>query len=312
VSPRHNLLALVVVVIWGLNFVVIDEGLVGVPPLVFLALRFLLVAVPAVFFVKPPSTNWRNVVAIGAFLSLGQFAFLYLALHLGMPSGLASLLVQTQVVLSVLFSALILGERPSGKQLIGIVVGMAGLAVVVLGHTASAPWLPVVITLLAASSWAVGNVLTRRAGVSSGLSIVVWSALVVPVPSITLAVLVDGPTVVADALASLSATAIASTAYTAGAASLIGYGIWNSLLSRYPTSAVTPYTLLVPVIGIVVAWLLQGEQPSVSELIGGVVMLVGLAVAVIRRTGADARAARLRGSGGSEPPSPTSSEPAPS
>ncbi|MES2093193.1 MAG: EamA family transporter [Actinomycetota bacterium] len=218
---------------------------------------------------------------IGAFLSLGQFTLLYLALSLGMPPGLASLLLQTQIVFSVVVSSLLLGEHPSRRQLTGIVIGTIGLAVVVIGHTSGAPWLPLVITLLAALSWAIGNVLSRRARAASGLSLVVWSGLVVPIPSLGLALLVDGPQAVGDSLAQLSLAAILSTVYTAVAASLVAYTIWNSLLARYPTSAVVPFTLLVPVIGILAAWAVFQEKPTSSELIGGAIMLGGLAAAVV-------------------------------
>ena len=280
-TPRHTLLALLVVIIWGLNFLAIDFGLDGVPPLVFLALRFILVAIPAIFFLKPPTIGWKNVLLIGTFLSLGQFSLLYLSLALGMPPGLASLLLQTQVVLSVIVSAIVLRERPSRKQLIGIIIGMLGLAIVVIGHSYAAPWLPVVILLLAALSWAIGNVLSRRAKAASGLSLVVWSGLVVPIPSLVLAMIVDSPAVVLDSITHLSWVAILSTLYTAVFASLVGYGIWNTLLAKYPTSAVVPFTLLVPVVGIIAAWIAVNEQPTVSEVVGGVIMLAGLAVAVI-------------------------------
>jgi O-acetylserine/cysteine efflux transporter len=280
-TPRHTLLALLVVVIWGVNFVAIDLGLTNVPPLVFLAMRFVLVAIPAVFFIRPPAIGWRNILLIGAFLSLGQFTLLYLALSLGMPPGLASLLLQTQIVFSVVVSSLLLREHPTRRQLAGIAIGMIGLAVVVVGHTYAAPWLPLVITLLAALSWAIGNVLSRRARAASGLSLVVWSGLVVPLPSVALALLVDGPQAVGSAVAHLSIVAILSTVYTAVAASLVAYTIWNSLLARYPTGAVVPYTLLVPVIGILAAWAVFGERPTGSELIGGAIMLGGLAAAVV-------------------------------
>jgi O-acetylserine/cysteine efflux transporter len=166
---------------------------------------------------------------------------------------------------------------------IGIVIGMIGLAVVVIGHSQSAPWLPLVITLFAALSWAIGNVLSRRARAASGLSLVVWSGLVVPIPSLGLALAVDGPPAVGFALSHLSSAAVLSTVYTAVAASLIAYTIWNSLLARYPTSAVVPFTLLVPVIGILAAWAVYREQPTASELIGGAIMLGGLAAAVANR-----------------------------
>ncbi len=281
-SLRHSLLALLVVAIWGANFVVIDAGQADVPPLLFLALRFLVVCVPAVFFLKPPGIGWRQLLLVGGFLSLGQFTLLYLALALGMPPGLASLLLQTQVMFSLVIAALALNERPTRRQIAGVALGMAGLAIVITAHTQAAPLLPLIVTLGSALSWSIGNVLARRAQASSGLSLVVWSGLVVPLPAFALSLIVDSPPVVGEALASLSWVAIGSTVYTAVFASLIGYGIWNSLLARYPTSAVVPFTLLVPVVGILTAWLVQGEVPAVAELVGGAVMLAGLAAAVLR------------------------------
>lgn len=280
-TPRHTLLALLVVVIWGLNFLAIDFGLDDVPPLLFLALRFIAVAIPAVFFLKPPDIGWRNILLIGGFISLAQFSLLYLALSLGMPPGLASLLHQSQVVLTVIVSVILLRERPTRRQLLGIVIGMLGLAVVVIGHRQTAPWLPVVILLLGSLSWAIGNVITRKVKAKGSVSLVVWSGLVVPIPAFLLSLLVETPPVVFDALTHLSWQAILSTLYTAGLSSLVGYGIWNHLLARYPTSAVVPFTLLVPIVGIIAAWIVVHEQPTLSEVIGGVVMLVGLAIAVV-------------------------------
>lgn len=287
-TPRHTLLALLVVVIWGLNFLVIDFGLAGVPPLLFLALRFTLVVVPAIFFVKPPAIGWRNILFIGLFLSLGQFALLYLALAIGMPPGLASLLHQSQVLLTVILAVFVLRERPSRRQVAGIVIGMSGLAIVVIAHGQAAPWLPVVVLLLGSLSWAIGNVLSRRAAAASSLSLVVWSGLVVPIPAFVLSLIVDSPATVFGALSHLTLVNILSTLYTAVLSSLVGYGIWNHLLARYPTSAVVPFSLLIPIVGILAAWIVVHEQPSVAELIGGAVMLAGLAIAVIvvRRRGA--------------------------
>jgi O-acetylserine/cysteine efflux transporter len=280
-SPRHVLMALLVVVIWGVNFLAIDFGLEGVPPLLFLALRFVVVVIPAIFFLKPPDIGWRNILLIGGFLSLGQFALLYIALTLGMPPGLASLLHQSQVVLTVIVSVIVLRERPSRRQLTGIIIGMTGLAIVVVGHGQAAPWLPVVFLLLGSLSWAIGNVLSRKAKAASSLSLVVWSGLVVPIPAFLLSLAFDSPPVVFDALAHLNWVNILSTLYTAVLSSLVGYGIWNHLLARYPTSAVVPYSLLIPIVGIVAAWLVVNEQPTLTEIIGGAVMLVGLAIAVV-------------------------------
>lgn len=278
---RHALLAVLVMLVWGGNFVAIDLGVSEVPPLLFVAIRFVLVAFPLVLVVPRPRGRMREVLAIGAFMSLGQFSLLYLAIALGLPSGLASLLLQAQVVLTMALAALALGERPTPRQVAGALVGSAGLLVVASARGSAEAVLPVVVVLGAALSWAVGNVVSRRAGIRGGLSVVVWSALVVPVPALALSLLVDGPVAVADALTGFSTTAALSTAYTVYGASLLGYAIWNSLLARHPAGAVVPFVLLVPPVGLTCGWLLLGERPTTVELVGAAVALVGVGLATL-------------------------------
>lgn len=280
---RDSLLAVLVTVIWGANFVVIDEGLSGFPPLLFVALRFLVVLCPAILLVPKPDLPLRTVLLIGGFMSLGQFGFLYVSLDAGMPAGLASLVLQMQVPATVLIAAAVLHEHPGARAAAGITLGAGGLAVVALGRSAQTPLIGLLLILCAAGCWATGNVLCRRAAVPSGLSLTVWSALAVPVPMVALSLLVDGPAAVGTALAQISLGNILSTLYTAVLASLFGYGVWNSLLARYAAARVVPFTLLVPVVGLVTAWLVQHEQPNPFETIGGLVLLVGVAVVAFRR-----------------------------
>jgi O-acetylserine/cysteine efflux transporter len=275
------MLAVLVTVIWGVNFVVIDAGLDGMPPLVLVALRFVVVMLPLVFLVPRPNVPWRVLIASAAFLSFGQFGLLYTGLAVGLPPGLASLVVQAQVMFSVLIAAGWLRERPTRVQVAGIVVGTAGLAVVAAGRGAATPLLGLVLGLAGALSWATGNVVTRRAGVKSGLSLVVWSAVFVPVPMFGLAVAVDGPGEVGHSLAHLTLANVFATLYTAYLASLVGYGIWNSLLARHPAAVVTPFALLIPPVGMATAWVVQGERPGPAEIAGGVLLLLGVAVTVL-------------------------------
>ncbi len=282
-TPRHALAAVAVAIIWGANFVVIDAGLHDMPPLTFVALRFVAVLVPAIFLVKRPDARWRDILLVGLFLSLGQFALLYLSLHLGMPPGLASLVVQAQVIFTVVIAAVALHERPTRAQQLGVFVGLVGLAIVAAGRTAATPLLALVLCLAGALSWATGNVVTRRVGTASGLSMTIWSALVVPVPMFGLSLLVDGPAAVVSGLQHIDAVTLASTAYTAYLCSVFGYGVWNSLLARYPTASVVPFTLLVPVSGIATAWLVRDERPTLGTVAGGVLLLLGVLVTAVGR-----------------------------
>lgn len=278
---RDSLLAVLVAVLWGVNFVAIHVGVEDVPPLLFLAMRFVLVAFPAILFVPRPAASWQVVVAVGTFMSLGQFGLLYLALASGMPAGLASLVLQAQVVFTMLLAWAALGERSTSRQLVGAAIGMAGLGIVAWGFGLDSPLVPLLVTVGGAASWAVGNVVARAAKVSSGLSLVVWSALVVPLPSLALSLLVDGPAEIRSALAGLGATALVSTLYTVVGASLIGYTIFNGLMARHPAGAVVPFILLVPPVGMLSAWLALGEVPNPVEAVGGVLMMVGVAVATL-------------------------------
>jgi O-acetylserine/cysteine efflux transporter len=280
VNRRDSLLAALVATVWGFNFVVIDWGMAEVPALLFLAARFALVIFPAVLLVPRPSAPWRTVVAVGVFMSIGQFGFLYVAMAAGLPPGLAALVLQAQVIFTIVIAAGVLGERPSGRQVVGVLLGTSGLAVVSLGRGGHVTAAALLLCLLGALSWGIGNVVSRASGVTGGLSLTVWSATVVPVPLLVLSLLLDGPGAIADGVAAFGWQAALSTLYTAGLSSLVGYGIFNTLLSRNPSSSVVPWVLLAPVVAMVSAWALLDQRPNGPEAIGGALLIVGVLVAM--------------------------------
>lgn len=288
VTRRDMLLAALVASLWGLNFVVIDWGMSGIPPLLFAAIRFAVVAL-AVLVVPRPQTGWRVIVGVGVFMSLGQFALLYTSLALGLSPGLAALLMQAQAVFTIVIAAIALRERPSAMQVVGVGLGVVGLAVVATFRGGDAPVLAVCLALAAALSWAVGNVISRRAGVVTGigrggtLSLTVWSSLVVPVPALALSFVIDGPAAIGAGLAAIGPQAVISTLYTAGLCTLFAYAVFNGLLGRNPSAAVVPWILLAPVVAMASAALLRGEAPSVGEVVGGAVLVAGVLVSGIRR-----------------------------
>lgn len=279
-SSRDNALAALVATLWGLNFLAIDAGMGDVPPLVFLAARFVAVLVPAVLLVPRPDVPWRVLAAVGLFMSVGQFGFLYTAMAAGLPPGIAALVLQAQVVFTVVIAAGVLRERPSPAQALGVALGVLGLVVVALGRGGDVPLVGLGLCLLGALSWGVGNVVSRAAAVPGGLSLTVWSALVVPAPVLALAVVLDGPGAVARGLAAFDTAAVLATLYTAGIASLLGYGLFNGLLARNPAASVVPWVLLAPVVAMTAAWLLLGQVPAAGELAGGALLVVGVLVAL--------------------------------
>jgi O-acetylserine/cysteine efflux transporter len=290
-APKDLLRALVVVLAWGVNFVVIKVGLHGVPPMLLGALRFTLAAVPAVFFVPRPNVAWRWLFAYGLTISFGQFAFLFSAMYVGMPAGLASLVLQAQAFFTLVFAALLLGERLRLPNLAGLAIAAAGLAVIGLqgGHAMTLAGF--VLTLCAAASWALGNIVTKRVGNVDLVGFVVWASLIPPLPFAVLSYCFEGPQRIVAALTGIGAASIFAVIYLAFIATLLGYSLWSRLLSRYPASQVAPFSLLVPIVGLASASLLLGERLSAPQIGGALLVMTGLAVNVfggwvVRRLGA--------------------------
>lgn len=286
------ILAAAVAAFWGFNFLVIDWGMAGIPPLLFVAIRSLVVAA-FVLVVPRPTASWRSVVGVGLFMSLGQFGLLYTSLALGLHPGIAALLLQAQAVFTVVIAAGVLRESPTAPQVVGVALGVVGLAAVAAGRGGGggAPALAVALALAGALSWAIGNVISRRAGIVNGrgrlgmLSLTVWSTLVVPLPALALSLLLEGPAAIAAGLAAFGWEAVLSTAYTAGVCTLIGYAIFNSLLARNRSAAVVPWVLLAPVVAMLAAALLLGQVPGPAEIVGGVLLIGGVLVTSVAGAG---------------------------
>jgi O-acetylserine/cysteine efflux transporter len=269
---RHVAIAIAVAVVWGVNFVVIHVGLESFPPLLFAALRFALVAL-ALPFVPRPGVPARYVVAVGVFLSMGQFALLFVGIDQGMPAGLASLVLQLQAAFTVGLAVLLLGERPRPAQLAGGALALAGIGIIAAGRASAVPLGALALTVGAAASWGLGNVATRKAQSPNPLGLLVWSSLIPPVPLLSLSLLTERGQAVA-----LDASGVLALLYVVVLSTLLGFGVWAWLLGRHPASVVAPFTLLVPVVGIAAAWVALAEVPTAAELGGAAVVLGGLAL----------------------------------
>ncbi|WP_191831618.1 EamA family transporter [Pseudomonas fluorescens] len=277
---KDLLLALVVIVVWGVNFVVIKVGLDGLPPMLLGALRFALVAFPAMLLVKRPQLPWCWLIAYGATISLGQFAFLFEAMNNGMPPGLASLVLQSQAFFTLFFAAVFLGERLRVASVLGLLVAAGGLALIGSENGASVPFFALLLTLCAASMWAMGNIITRRFGNIDLVALVIWGGLIPPLPFFALSWWLEGPALIESALRGIGWSSILSLAYLAFVATMLGYSLWGQLLSRYPAGKVAPFSLLVPVVGLSSSALLLGERLTPMQGWGALLVMAGLLINV--------------------------------
>ncbi|WP_091416273.1 EamA family transporter [Friedmanniella luteola] len=278
--PRDQLRALLVAVVWGLNFPATAIALEHFPPLLMVALRFTLVAVPALLLVPRPQVPLRWLLGVGLGIGLLQFAFLYLGMAAGMPSGLASLVLQASAPFTVLIAGVWLRERITRRQAVGIAVAVLGLAVIAVHRAQVAALLPVVLTLCGALGWAFGNVCSRQARAPKPLHLTLWMSVVPPLPMLVLSLLVEGPDRVLTALRTAptldALPSVLGLLYIVVVATLLGYGIWNALLSRHPAGVVAPFSMLVPVVGVLSSWLLLDERVDPTELVAGLVVVAGV------------------------------------
>ena len=275
---RAALLALAVVAVWGSNFVVIKLALGSLPPLLFATLRFAAVTVPLIFVLKRPAVAWRTLAAYGLLIGVGQFGLLFIAIDGLIAPGLASLLMQVQVFFTIALAARVGGERPGRAQWLAAIPALAGLGIIVAHTGGTTTVAGVGLCLVAALSWAAGNIVQRGAGRVDMLAFVVWSSAFAVPPLLALTLVFEGA---APALAAVQAASLATwgaVAWQAVGNSMFGYGVWGWLLARYPAASVAPTALLVPVFGMGSAALFLGEPLQAWKLLAGALILGGLAV----------------------------------
>ena len=288
-SGRDLAAALVVVLVWGVNFVAMKFALRDFTPFQLGAARFLFAGLPLALFIRPPQVPWKWVVLYGLFQGVGQFGLLFIALKVGMTAALASVLLQTQVFFTALFGFVLLRERASRPLQAGMVLAALGLAC--FGYNYASPGTMgssattvagLLLTLCAAAMWALSNIVARRVqAVSSQYSpvaFVVWSGLVAVLPFMMLSWLFD-----AEALRwqwlQASWTSWLSIAYLGWVATIIGYSLWTGLLKRHPANRVSPFGLGVPVVGLAAGMGVLGEAVTPWQWAG--IALVAAALACV-------------------------------
>ncbi|WP_410576524.1 EamA family transporter [Amycolatopsis sp. lyj-108] len=277
---RDRLLALLVAVLWGCNFLAIHATLGQFPPVFAGGLRFAVIAIPTILFVPWPKVKIRHLLGYGLGFGTGQFVFLFIAMDTGMPTGLASLVLQASAPFTVLLGAVFLRERVSRRQLAGILLAVAGMATIAWQQAGNAALLPVILTLLGALSWAFGNLSTRQAAPDNPLNFVLWMSVVPPLPMFALSLVMEGPAEIGHSLSTLGTPTgligLGGLAYVVLFGTIVGSGIWTSLMRRNPAGVVAPFSLLVPVVGLSMAFLVLDERPSPLEIVAAAVVIGGV------------------------------------
>jgi O-acetylserine/cysteine efflux transporter len=272
-------LAILVAIIWGLAFVATRVALDTFSPPQLVLLRFVVAALPVAVLPQPPAP-WAALVPVGLTLFAGQFLFQFFGIAAGMPPGLASVIVQTQALFTIVLATLALGERPSGRQWAGTALGLAGLGGIALTIGGEFPPAAFALTLASPVSFAVGNVLLKRLGPADTMALTAWLSLVPPLPALALSMALDGPLALPRAVASAPPAGLVAALFLGVVATALAYALWGTLLRRYPAAAVAPFALLVPFVGALSSSIVFGERFGPLRLAGMAVVLAGLALTV--------------------------------
>jgi len=276
---RHILIALIVPLTWGFGFAFAKAGLGHFPPLLLMGLRFVLAALLLVWFVPIPRGHLWTLCWISFIAATLQYGLTFSGLA-RMAATPAVLLVQSEVIFGVIIAAILLGERPSLRQFLGIVAGLGGVAVILDAPALEEQWIGVMLVLSGALIWAFGQVLIRRIeGALTGFQLTAWIGVMAGPQMLLASLLIDG-----DPLPAIKAAPIEAwmtVVYLGVVMTALGYSAWYYVLGRYPVPMVMPVLLLLPVAAIFGAVTMLGEVPDPTVLAGGLVVIFGVGAVII-------------------------------
>jgi O-acetylserine/cysteine efflux transporter len=284
VSLAHILLGILIAAIWGTNFVAIKLGCEVFQPFTLVLIRFFLTTIPLIFFLPLPKTPWRQVVGLALFMWVGQFLPMFTAIHLGMSPGLSSLLMQTQVILTTIWSVIIFKSRLNKLNITGLAISGVGLLWIALQTGQQGMLIGYLLVFTSAFSVSIGNILIKTTEDENLFSLLCWSNLLALIPMFGITVYIEGGVdQIWAQLASITFLSGGSILYTSYISSMIGFYLWAYLMRYYPPSAVAPFTLLVPVFGMSSCALMLDEQFTFYNILASGVVVFGLVINYIGR-----------------------------
>jgi len=281
-KPADVCIAVMVAVIWGLAFVASRIALDEFSPELMTTLRFAIAAAPCLF-VRRPKVSWPLLIAISFTLFLGQFLAQAFAIAHGVPVGLSSVIVQSQALFTIAFAALVFCELPTPMQTIGIGIATIGLLMIcgTVGYDFSVGAFAII--MICPVSFAIGNLLLRRANGVRMFDLFAWLCLVAAIPLLPLTLATNGPQPTWHALVHMSLTGLVCMLVLGAISTSIAYWLWGRLLRDYPAAQVVPFALLVPFVGSAASSVVFGETFGPLRLAGMVTVIGGIAVMLLAK-----------------------------
>ncbi|MBY8199944.1 EamA family transporter [Vibrio fluvialis] len=273
---RDLLLIISVMAIWGFNFSMIKLGVSEMDPLLIAAARFFCATFPIIFFVRKPNVQWRYLMAYGLVFGTGIWGMASCSITFGLSSGMASVLLQTDVLTTVLVGVLLYKEVISARMAAGIVLSVVGLVVSIIYTNGNVTLAGVVFIMISAICWPLAGVIVRKSGTRSAFAFNIWGMLFAPLPLIALSVGMNGWDVLSTTYQQWNSNAWISVLFQAYPTTVFGYWVWNKMVLKYPMSQLAPMTLLVSVFALLSGYAIYDEQLSLAQWVSCSTFLLGI------------------------------------
>ena len=274
------LMAFSVAVIWGVNMLTVKGAVGEIPPFILTAMRFAAVAILLIPFTQVPRGRFGKLSLISVTFGGLHFGVLFYALSM-IDAGPVAVIVLLGVPFSSMLATYFFNDRLGWKRLSGMALAFIGVTIMFWDPTMTELQLPLLLVVFASFMWAVANVMIKKLGDIDTFQLNGWMALMAA-PQLFVLSLIFEPHAF-QAIADASWVAWANLAFTVVMSSIVAYGFWYHLLKTQDVNAVVPWTLLAPVISVLGSFLVFDEQFSLLKIIGGSVVLCGVAVIMLRK-----------------------------
>ncbi|MCF7530090.1 EamA family transporter [Neisseria lisongii] len=276
---KDGLIAATVIGVWGITFLFTKIALTELQPMLAGTMRFVLLLFPAIFFIKKPDVSWKWLALYGLTISFAQFALMFSAMALGMPTGLVALVLQSQVFFTVLLAALLFGEKITPQRWLAMALAAAGLGLIGVGQAqGDVPLVALLLMIASAFSWASGNLVAKKIGRVNALGLVVWGNVWTVAAFVAVSLMMYGFDGVVQQLAGMTWHGWVGVSYLAYIGTFLGYTGWSWLLARHPAAKIMPLAFLIPVEALLVGFAILDETLNGWHWAGILAVAAGLLV----------------------------------
>ena len=280
ISPIHLIIIVAVTCLWGFNYSVIKAGVDNIDPFILTGLRFTFAAFPAILFVRKPNVKWTYMALYGITFGVGLWGMMSMSIHSGLSAGTASLILEFSVFISVVMGVIFLKERISTSLKIGLALTLLGLVFIANIADGSVTLVGFVFALVGALSMSMISLMVKKMAIKDMFAFVAWSCVFAPLPLFAMAYLVNDVSLYSE-LTTLNSTALASVLFQAYPTTLLGYWVWNKMLTKYPLSVMSPFKLLVPIFALLGSVMFYDEQLEINKVIAFSLIIAGVLIPLV-------------------------------